>query len=230
VTGMAADARVALLSPAAAFDRLLAAAVGRHAAGAHPAPALVRTASGSSSPLPVERWVAPADGVDAAILADAEAPVLDIGCGPGRHLELLAAAGRDSLGVDLSPLAVRLARERGGAAVPGSIFEEIPRAGSWRTALLLDGNIGIGGSPGALLRRVAGVLVPGGTAIVEVDAPGSEAGRTSIRLEAPGLASHWFPWARVSADEVEALAARSGFRVEATQRREDRWFARLTCV
>lgn len=228
MTGLAADTRIALLSPAAAFDRLLAAAVGRHVDGAEPAPARVRTAAGSSSPLPVERWVAPADGVDAAILADVEAPVLDIGCGPGRHLELLAAAGRDALGVDLSPFAVRLARERGGAAVSGSIFDDVPRAGSWRTALLLDGNIGIGGSAAALLRRVAGVLAPGGTAIVELGAPGTGAGRTSIRLEAPGLASHWFPWARVAADDVEALAARSGFRVEAVQHVGDRWFARLT--
>jgi len=144
-----------------------------------------------------------------------------------RHLAALSAAGRDALGLDLSPFAVRLARGRGGTAVWRSVFDEVPRAGAWRTALLLDGNVGIGGAPAALLRRVAALLAPGGVALIEVGAPGSGAARTSVRLEAPGFASDWFPWARVSADDVESLAARAGFAVEAHERHGERRFARL---
>ncbi|MFC5905713.1 class I SAM-dependent methyltransferase [Streptacidiphilus monticola] len=39
-------------------------------------------------------------------------PVLDAGCGPGHVTAVLAAAGLDAFGVDLSPRMVQLARER----------------------------------------------------------------------------------------------------------------------
>lgn len=230
MTTLATNTAIAVLSPVAVFDSLLESALRHLSAGGPPADARVRTLGGALSPLPIERWIAAADAVDAAVLADVEAPVLDVGCGPGRHLAALAAAGRDALGVDLSPFAVQLARGRGGDAVSGSVFDDIPGAGTWRTALLLDGNVGIGGAPSNLLRRVAALLAPGGAAVVEVGAPGSAGGRTSLRLEAPGLASDWFPWARVSADDVQGLAARSGFEVETLQRRDQRWFAHLRCL
>jgi SAM-dependent methyltransferase len=210
------------------YGRLLATVV-EHVLGEGPPPprAQVRCFDGTSTPLPLERWVAAADRVDTELLAGLDGPVLDIGCGPGRHVAALAAAGTDSLGLDLSPVAVRVARGRGGEAIPGSIFADVPRSGRWRTALLLDGNVGIGGAPGPLLRRVAALLAPRGAAVVEVGAPGTGAGRTSVRIEAPGLASDWFPWARVSASDVDGLAAGAGFEVEALERHGDRWFAQL---
>ena len=58
-----------------------------------------------------------------------------------------------ALGLDLSPVAVRLARARGAEAILRSVFADVPGAGRWRTALLLDGNIGIGGAPVPLLER-----------------------------------------------------------------------------
>ena len=39
-------------------------------------------------------------------------PVLDLGCGPGRHLAALRRRGKRGLGVDLSPVAVEFARGR----------------------------------------------------------------------------------------------------------------------
>src|SRR5215216_5046549 len=66
------------------------------------------------------------------------------------------------LGLDLSPVAVRLARARGAEAIMRSVFADVPRDGTWRTALLLDGNIGIGGAPEALLARARALVAPGG--------------------------------------------------------------------
>ena len=144
----------------ALYGRLLASAA-QHLLGTGPAPsARLRLADGRSSTLPLDRWLAPADAVDEAILADVEAPVLDLGCGPGRHLAALRAAGKRGLGVDLSPVAVRLARDRGADAINGSLWSQVPGAGIWRTILLLDGNIGIGGAPVALLRRAGELLAP----------------------------------------------------------------------
>jgi len=63
-------------------------------AGGEPARARVRLADGRLEPLPLDRWLAPADEVDAAVLERVDAPVLDIGCGPGRHAQALAARGQ----------------------------------------------------------------------------------------------------------------------------------------
>jgi SAM-dependent methyltransferase len=209
------------------YGRLLATAA-EHVLGGGPATrARVRSWDGTLEPLPLDRWVAPADAADAALLELAQPAVLDLGCGPGRHLAALRAAGKRGLGVDLSPVAVRLARRRGAAAIPGDVFGAVPFAGRWRTALLLDGNVGIGGAPETLLRRVRELLAPGGVALVEVEPPGAPTLRTRVRIEAGGEISEWFRWARVGVDGIEPLAARAGLPVEDLRCPGGRWLARL---
>ena len=209
------------------YGRLLATAA-QHVLGGGPAPrARVRSIDGTLEPLPLERWLGGLDAADLAALALAEAPVLDLGCGPGRHLAALRAAGKRGLGVDLSPVAVRLARRRGATAIPGDVFGAVPGAGRWRTALLLDGNVGIGGSPAVLLRRTRELLAGGGSALVEVDPPGAPTFRTRVRLEAPDVVSEWFAWARVGVDGIEPLAWRAGLRHDDTLDAGGRWIAVL---
>ena len=104
---------------------------------------------------------------------------------------------------------------RAGAAreaINGSLWSQVPRAGTWRTILLLDGNIGIGGAPILLLRRAGELLAPGGAIVVEVDPPGAPTHRVRVRLEAPGVVSEWFRWARVGVDGVADVARRGGVR------------------
>jgi SAM-dependent methyltransferase len=209
------------------YGRLLASAA-QFLLGAGPAPsARLRLADGRSEPLEVDRWVAPADAVDEQILAGVEAPVLDLGCGPGRHLAALHAAGKRGLGVDLSPVAVRLARGRGAEVINGSLWSQVPRAGTWKTILLLDGNIGIGGAPVLLLRRSGELLADGGAIVVEVDPPGAPTRRVRVRLEAPGVVSEWFRWARVGLDGVAGVAARAGFEVAEARTLAGRTFVTL---
>jgi SAM-dependent methyltransferase len=209
------------------YGRLLATAA-QHALGvASPPRARVRWIDGTLEPLPLERWFGELDEADLAALELAEEPVLDVGCGPGRHLAALQAAGKRGLGVDLSPVAVRIARRRGATAVPGDVFGAVPGAGRWRTALLLDGNVGIGGAPAVLLRRTRELLASGGTALVEVDPPGAPTFRTRIRLEAPRVVSEWFAWARVGADGIEPLAERAGLVHDDTLAAGGRWIAAL---
>ncbi len=214
--------RIALPADAL-YGRLLASA-------AQPGPpprARLRLADGRLEPLPLDRWLAPADAVDEAIVAAIDDPVLDLGCGPGRHLAALRAVGKRGLGVDLSPDAVRLARGRGAAVINRSLWARVPGAGTWRTILLLDGNIGIGGAPAALLRRSGELLAPGGRIVAEVDPPGAPTQRIRVRLEAPGEVSEWFRWARVGVDGVEGLAARAGFMVEEVRELSGRTFVTL---
>jgi SAM-dependent methyltransferase len=220
--GLAAPRHAASPLPAdLLYGRLLATAL-QH--GLAPS-AGIRLADGRLVPLEIDRWLAPADAVDEQILADVEAPVLDLGCGPGRHLAALRAAGKRGLGVDLSPVAVEIARGRGAEAINASLWSRIP--GRWRTILLLDGNIGIGGAPILLLRRAGELLAPGGAIVVEVDPPGAPTHRVRVRLEAPGAVSEWFRWARVGVDGIEAVAASAGLAVREVVCVCDRWLALL---
>ena len=187
----------------------------------------MRSFDGTLEPLPLDRWLGGLDAADRAATALAEPPVLDLGCGPGRHLAALREAGKRNLGVDLSPVAVRLARRRGAAAIRGDVFGSVPGAGRYRTVLLLDGNVGIGGAPELLLRRARELLVPQGAALVELDPPGRPTSTTRIRLETHGVVSEWFAWARVGVDGIAPLAARCGLEYASLLAVEGRWIAVL---
>jgi hypothetical protein len=131
------------------------------------------------------------------------------------------------MGIDVLPAAIRAGRRRGAAVELRSVFDPALTPERWATALLLDGNVGIGGDPVALLTRVAELLRPGGEALVEVEAPGVGV-RTQVgRLETPAGSSILFPWGRVGADGVDELATASGLDTAEVWQRRDRWFARL---
>jgi SAM-dependent methyltransferase len=225
VTAVVADRRRALPADLL-YGRLLATAA-QQVLGGGRTRARVRSLDGTLARLPLERWLGGPDAADLAAAALAEPPVLDLGCGPGRHLAALREAGKRGLGLDLSPVAVRIARRRGAEAIHGDVFGSVPGAGGYRTALLLDGNVGIGGAPDVLLRRTRELLAPGGAALVELDPPGHPTFTTRIRLEGHGEVSEWFAWARVGVDGIAALAARAGLERAGLLAVEERWIAVL---
>jgi hypothetical protein len=131
------------------------------------------------------------------------------------------------LGVDLSRAAIEVARAGGAPVHHGDVFGPVPRAGTWATALLLDGNIGIGGDPAVLLARVATLLTARGTVLVELDPPGAGLSTVAVRLDDGRLVSDAFAWARVGVDAVGPPASAAGLRVSATWDDAGRWFAQL---
>jgi SAM-dependent methyltransferase len=187
----------------------------------------MRLEDGTVLPLPLDRYLGPADNTDEQLLDGIRGPVLDVGCGPGRHLHALAARGVFALGVDLSAIAVELARGRGARAVVGSIFDELPGSGRWRSALLLDGNIGIGGDPVRLLERIGALLRGDGEVLVELGAPGTRTDSVMVRLETEDHVSSWFPWSRVSISDVDRVARAACFRLQGCWGVGGRWFARV---
>jgi SAM-dependent methyltransferase len=203
-------------------EQLYAAALTRRPQGL-----VARDRAGVAVELATARWLAGAGSTDLRVLRRARGPVLDIGCGPGRHVRALAGRGVAALGIDASPAAVRVARDRGTRVLHGSVFDVVPAMGGWRTALLLDGNIGIGGDPEALLRRLADLLTPDGAVLCECEAPGAGLRSGPLRLEHDDGASRWFPWSRVSVDALEGVARPAGLTTAARWEDGGRWFAEL---
>lgn len=188
---------------------------------------IARAEGGRARVLPIARWMGALTAADESVMRRACGPVLDVGCGPGRHVLALADRGVSALGLDSSPAAVRVARSRGAEVIEGSVFGDVPGAGSWASALLLDGNIGIGGDPVVLLTRVAELLAPGSRMLVELARPGAATGTRRIRLEVAAAASPWFDWATVAAADIGPVAATAGLAVRERWSVRGRWFATL---
>jgi hypothetical protein len=142
-------------------------------------------------------------------------------------VEALAARGVPALGIDSSPAIVDEARRRQIPVLLRSVWEPLPATGRWVTALLLDGNVGIGGDPGSLLRRMAALLRPGGRLLVEVEAEGALSGAATARLELDDVTGPWFPWARLRTTDVAELARSGGFSVTEQWEEDGRHFADL---
>jgi SAM-dependent methyltransferase len=180
-----------------------------------------------AAPRDGRHWAGPLAAEDRELLARIRPPVLDIGCGPGRHVLALAEQGKIALGIDLTSSVVAFARRRGASVLHRSVFARVPGAGRWSTALLLDGNIGIGADPVGLLRRVATLLAPSGAVVVELDGPGNATTVTTARLELDGVPGPWFPWTQLAVDDLDAIARTSGMSTTALWSAGDRWFAVL---
>lgn len=190
-----------------------------------------RASTGDHHDLAVEAWERPATAEDLAMLEGIRPAVLDIGCGPGRIAAALAQAGLPSLGIDVSPHALRSAESSGAVVLERSVFDPLPGEGRWSTVLLLDGNIGIGGDPVRLLGRLRQLLADDGTAVVEVEPPGRSMVRDAVRLHCPGEeAGPWFDWAWVGTDAIAELAAAAGLTSCVTRCYGGRHVARLTPV
>ncbi|WIE65517.1 class I SAM-dependent methyltransferase [Curtobacterium sp. MCLR17_036] len=183
---------------------------------------------GEVTTLDVGRWSAAADQVDRSLLENVDGAVIDIGCGPGRMLVAAAQLGLPSLGVDVSAEAVAIARRSGGTALQGSVFDPVPDEGHWDTALVIDGNIGIGGDPAALLGRCRSIVREGGRVVVETNPdPLADRVYTARVMDADGHESAGFPWAEVGLDALHRHAAAAGLVARQSWTVEGRSFCEL---
>lgn len=193
---------------------------------AHPAPShparqrasraieiVMRATTGEVLPFDFARWHAPSTPEEEAILAELDGPVIDLGCGPGRLVLSLARRRVPVLGVDSSASAVALARSRGASVLERDLFGPLPGEGRWRTALLFDGNIGIGGDPRRLLARCRAIAGRRGRVVVEVESPGVGLRHVTARLERGDQRTAAFGWAIVGADAIFAVARGAGLVV-----------------
>ena len=161
--------------------------------------------------------------------------MLDIGCNAGRHALYLQQQGLAVLGVDVSPLAIEVAKERGLAnAQVLSIDELSAELGVFDTILMLGNNFGLFGSAAKarrLLRRFGTFTRPGATLIAEslnvyetkdpdhlaYLAANRKRGRMSGQIRLRGrykrYATPWFDYLMVSPEEMATLVDGTGWRV-----------------
>ena len=79
------------------------------------------------------------------LLEGVEGPVLDLGCGAGRHALHLQEQGIEVTAIDNSPGAVEVCERRGLRDVRLLDLREPPDDKRWATVLLLCGNFGLAG-------------------------------------------------------------------------------------
>ncbi|GAA2737639.1 hypothetical protein GCM10009867_25600 [Pedococcus aerophilus] len=177
--------------------------------------------------LPVRSWIGNASHSDRFLLDHCDGSTIDLGCGPGRLAAELLSRGHDVLGVDASPTALVEARRRGIRVACGSLFDPVPREGTWDTALLADGNIGIGGDPTALLARARQLIHDQGRVVVDLAEPGTGLRVHRLHLRCGGLASTSFAWAELGPDAAPRAATEAGLAVALVARRRGRTVAVL---
>ncbi len=155
--------------------------------------------------------------------------VLDVGCGAGRVALHLQGRGQDVVAIDLSPLAVEVARRRGvHDARVLSITDVDERVGVIDTVVMMGNNFGLFGSANrakALLRRFSSIGSDRARIVAEVLDPhttdnpdhlayhdrnrqrGRLPGQIRVRIRHRHYKTPWFDYLFVSPAELERLIA-----------------------
>ena len=180
-------------------------------------PVWLRVASGCRLIHDLAAYFAPVTAQERALLDLVQGPVLDVGCGPARHGRLLQGRGLTAIGLDRSLLALGLARSLGLRQWLHADVRDGPLPPA-RTALLLDGNLGLAGTPAGaaqLLHRLAAACGPGGRLLVSGRAP--RHGRLRpivVRDEYRDRVGPWGRWLQASLPAVLDLAYPAGWRLQ----------------
>ncbi|MFE6868830.1 class I SAM-dependent methyltransferase [Kitasatospora sp. NPDC057692] len=187
------------------------------------------------------RYFAPQDAwepMEREACQRANGRVLDVGCGAGRHALALMSRGRQVVGIDASPGAVSVSRDRGVDAREGTAAAPGPDLGFFDTILLCGQNFGLLESRTTarqVLSALAAVASPGASLIgtgvdhtrltspVHADYYGSNAargrmpGQSRIRVRSGPLSTHWFDYLFLSPGELSSLVAGSGWTLSAVR-------------
>ncbi len=161
--------------------------------------------------------------------------VLDVGSGAGRVALYLQERGHDVWGVDNSPMALKVCKERGlrhTILMPATQLSS--RVGIFDTILMMGNNFGLFGNPRRarwMLRRFRNMTTPEGRIIaetrdaLETDKPehlwyhefnrnrGRMPGQLRIRVRFKKYATPWFDYLIVSKDEMEEILRGTPWRV-----------------
>ena len=161
--------------------------------------------------------------------------VLDLGCGAGRVILHLQSKGHEVVGIDNSPLAVRVCRKRGAKNVRQlSITQITGKLGSFDTIVMFGNNFGLFGSfkrARWLLRKFYHLTSDQARIIVQAGDPyttelpkhleyqkrnrkrGRMSGQVRIRVRYKCHIGPYFDYLLASRDEMKKILAGTGWQV-----------------
>jgi len=162
--------------------------------------------------------------------------VLDIGCGAGRHSLYLQGKGFDVLGIDISPLAIKVCKLKGlRKAKVMSIEEAKSQLGSFDTIIMMGNNFGLFGSfkkARRLLKRFHKITSENALIIAvtrdpyKTDNPAHleyhklnkekdrMGGQVRIRSRFRKYVGRWFDYLMVSKEEMKEILRATGWKVK----------------
>lgn len=185
--------------------------------------------------------------LDCAALEVARGRILDVGTGAGRHALALQRQGKDVVGMDPSPGAVEVARQRGAEARLGSIAHPPARIGRSDSLLLLGNNLGLlQGEQAApqVLEQLASLARPGALLIgTGMDPAGPDPehtayhdhnrtrgrlpGQVRMRVRSGTLATDWFDYLLAAVGDLERLIHPSPWQLETVHEQGPKYLAVL---
>lgn len=161
--------------------------------------------------------------------------VLDVGCGSGRVALQLQSRALHVTGIDLSPLAIQVARARGVRDARLMALDDIsPELGLFDTVVMFGNNFGLFGSAAGAARRLrvlgsitnpAAKILAGSLHAYKTEDPvhltyhrrnkalGRMAGQARLRIRHRQWATPWFDYLLVSPQEMDELARAGGWRL-----------------
>ena len=163
--------------------------------------------------------------------------VLDIGCGAGRHSLYLQKKGLQVLGIDNSPLAIRVCRLRGLRKARVLAVEELHRlkAGSYDSILLMGNNFGLFGNfqkARRLLKQMSRITSPDARIIAQTLDPhltkdplhlnyqrwnrrrGRMAGQVRLRVRFQNLMGPWMDYLLVGEKEMRRILRGTDWEIQ----------------
>jgi SAM-dependent methyltransferase len=164
--------------------------------------------------------------------------VLDIGCGAGRHSLYLQNKGFDVLGIDSSPLAIKVCTLRGLKKARVMPIEELDfKPNSFDTVIMMGSNFGLfGGFKKAkrILKKMHKITSRNGLIIAatrdtfKTDNPdhlayhklnrerGRMPGQLRLRIRFRKCVGRWFDYLIVSKKEMEGILEGTGWKIKET--------------
>ncbi|NIQ07972.1 MAG: class I SAM-dependent methyltransferase [Candidatus Korarchaeota archaeon] len=162
--------------------------------------------------------------------------MLDIGCGVGRHSLYLQKRGFEVVGIDNSPLAIKVSRLRGLKKAKVMSIDDLDfPAGYFDTVIMMGNNFGLFSSfkkARRLLRKFSKMTTENAVIIAHTRDPyktdnldhleyhklnkskGRMGGQVRIRIRFGKYVGRWFDYLMVSKEEMEEILEGTGWKID----------------